>query len=131
VTIRLDAGASVMGVVSGDDGSPSAAAMLMVTSSDGSRFEIQTHASQDGTFAVRGILPGAISLRAVPLGRHIDERREEPGWDEARLTLEPGQQRTGLKLVVRRAGGGLCEATRPVQARKVRARHPPGARKAK
>ena len=103
VTIRLGPGASVAGAVSWDDGPPSAAAMVMVATNlgDVSRLEIETPTYPDGTFAVRGILPGEISLRAVPRGRRVDERRAEPGLDQASLTLKPGEQRTGLKLVVR------------------------------
>jgi hypothetical protein len=100
MTIRLGGGAGLAGVVSWDDGSPIQGAQVTVVTSASS---IDVRTRRDGSFAVRGLPPGDTWLRVVPLGRHMDELNEAPpGRDQARLTLEAGEQKTGLKLVVPR-----------------------------
>ena len=104
LTIRLETGASVAGAVSWDDGTPTKVAFVTILTNfgGGRRFEANSHTAPDGTFIVRGLPPGEISLRALPLGRHKDDRPAEPGVDQTSFTLRPGEQKTGLKLVVRR-----------------------------
>jgi hypothetical protein len=106
VTIRFGAGAAVAGVVSWDDGTPVQPVALvtgMLKVDDTTRFEIQVQTGRDGTFAIHGLPPGGIMLRAVPLGRRALEVPEgPPGQDQASVTLEAGERRTGLKLVVAR-----------------------------
>jgi protocatechuate 3,4-dioxygenase beta subunit len=104
VTIRFGAGAGVAGAVSWDDGSPLVAVVKAVLKvDDATRFEIDVPTAGHGTFAIHGLPPGGILLRAAPLGRRIVEAPEgQPGPDQASLTLEAGEQKTGLKLVVAR-----------------------------
>jgi hypothetical protein len=104
VTMRLGAGASVSGMVAWDDGAPtpSTIVMTMARNGGGGRFSVETQTAQDGSFSVWGLPPGEIALRAVPPGRMIDPGRPEPGPDLTSITLKPGEQRTGVKLVVAR-----------------------------
>jgi hypothetical protein len=100
VTIRLRPGARVSGLVTWEDGSPSAAFLAVrVSSLEGrGQFNVEGHASRDGSFTIPAIPPGEISLRALPLGRPIAEL----GSDEVTLRLDAGVQRTDVKLVMRR-----------------------------
>jgi hypothetical protein len=101
VTIRLGPGASVVGAVSSEDGAPPPATLIVIVSTfaDGGQFKMEPFPPfRDGTFVARGIPPGEISVRAIPLGRHA----EEPGADQANLTLKAGEERAGLELVVKR-----------------------------
>ncbi len=105
VTIRFGAGASLAGVVSWDDGSrpPPALVMGVLSIDEATRFEIETQTGRDGSFVMFGLPPSRIWLRAAPLGRPgVEGPDGQPGPDQASLTLQAGEQRTGLKLVIAR-----------------------------
>jgi hypothetical protein len=55
----------------------------------------------DGRFTIRGLPPGDVSLQVAPSGR-ANERFEEIGSGRATVTLKPGEQRTGVELIVAR-----------------------------
>jgi hypothetical protein len=103
VTIRFGSGARVAGVVSWDDGTPSPAAIVLAvpTGEEAARFEVMVPTGRDGSFAIHGLPPGGLRLRAVPVGQPIFERDEgSPPSEEASFTLAAGEQRTGLQLTV-------------------------------
>jgi hypothetical protein len=103
VTIRLGPGANVAGTVFWEDGTPARTTIIVIVSTlpGGGRFEVDTlPPSWDGTFSVRDLPPGEISVRAVPVARHLEARPQEPSSDQAILTLKAGEERAGLKLVV-------------------------------
>jgi protocatechuate 3,4-dioxygenase beta subunit len=103
ITIRLQPGAGVTGVARWDDGSPIVAQTVMTTQSfgEGSWMRMAGRTGADGTFAIGGLPPGEVSL-------YLDAREGGSaaigGGRAARvtLTLKPGEQRTGVDLVVAR-----------------------------
>jgi hypothetical protein len=103
VTIRLGAGAGVTGVARWEDGSPIAAeaVMTVMTFAQGSRVRVGARTAPDGSFAIRGLPPGEISLQVDPTGS-VPGRLDRDDSGRATLTLRPGEQKTGVELVVAR-----------------------------
>jgi hypothetical protein len=98
VTIRLADGASVTGVVRWDDGSsvaPDTFVMATILSA-GTDVRQGARTAPDGTFTIRGLPPGEVSLQASH--RPPADPDSTP---EARitLTLKQGEQRTGVELL--------------------------------
>jgi hypothetical protein len=103
VTIQLGAGAGVTGVVRWEDGSPVAdePVLTVMDFAEGSRVNIGANTARDGSFTIRGLPPGEISLQVWPRGR-ATERSEGAGSGRATVTLQPGEQRRGVELIVAR-----------------------------
>ena len=102
VTIRLGAGAVVTGVARWEDGSPVAAEGIMVVMEFAERSRMHfARTGQDGSFTIRGLPPGEVSLQVVPRGG-ANDRVDGVGSGRAMMTLKPGEQRSGVELVVAR-----------------------------
>ena len=103
VTIRLGSGAVVTGVARWEDGSPVAAESVMVVMefAEGSRMHSGARTAWDGRFTIRGLPPGEVSLQVAPSGG-ANERFEGTGSGRATVSLKPGEQRTGVELIVAR-----------------------------
>jgi protocatechuate 3,4-dioxygenase beta subunit len=104
VTIRLGAGAVVTGVARWDDGSPIASETIMIVMdfAETSRMHSGSRTGPDGSFTIRGLPPGEVTLQVVPRGR-ANERLEGIGSGRAMITLKPGEQRSGVELIVARS----------------------------
>jgi hypothetical protein len=75
--------------------------MIVMEFAQGSRMHTGASTGQDGRFTIRGLPPGEVSLQVAPSGRE-NERFEGTGSGRAMITLKPGEQRTGVELVVAR-----------------------------
>ena len=98
VTIRLGAGAVVTGVARWEDGSPVAAETIMIVMdfAERSRMHSGARTGPDGSFTIRGLPPGEVTLQVVPRGR-ANERFDGIGSGRAMITLKPGEQRIGRR----------------------------------
>jgi hypothetical protein len=75
--------------------------MIVMEFAQGSRMHTGASTGQDGRFTIRGLPPGEVSLQVVPQARG-NERFDGIGSGRATVTLKPGEQRTGVELVVAR-----------------------------
>ncbi len=94
ITVRLAPGAQITGSVSWADGSPAAGVTVLM----GEHIRLGALTDAAGSFTIAGLLPGDISLWATANRRDPRTRRPQP--DAVTVKLEPGESRTGVKLVV-------------------------------
>ena len=88
----LSTTARVLGVVVDERGQPIREYYLRAFTNDTFTEHAESIASPDGAFVLEGISPGAVSLVAMVERAH----------GEAPVTLAPGQQLDGVRIVVQR-----------------------------
>jgi hypothetical protein len=103
VTIRLGPGAVVNGVARWDDGSPVAAESIMtvIDIAGTSRWQSGARTGADGSFTIRGLPPGETTLQVALKGRP-SERLDLHASGRTTVTLGPGEQRSGVELIITR-----------------------------
>jgi Carboxypeptidase regulatory-like domain/PDZ domain len=106
LTIKLQPGGRVSGVVSWDDGSPAAELKVVGTQRGGGRGQREVRSAADGTFTVGPFPAGDISVVVMPPG-------ERTSWsslarpEQVDLKVAAGEHRTGVKLVASRRSGTI------------------------
>src|SRR4030095_15780461 len=96
-------GASIAGIARWDYASPIASESIVVMFGlfDSSHMRVGARTAPDGSFVIRGLPPGEVSLQVVPRGRDRD-RLEGAGSGRMTVTLRPREHREGVELVVMR-----------------------------
>lgn len=94
VVFRLERGSSLAGRVVDELGEPVPGAVVAAHHFDGQGGMART--SADGSFAIRELSPGTLRVLTTREGERHTARME--------LTLEPGQERGGIEIVLARAG---------------------------
>jgi S1-C subfamily serine protease len=106
LTIKLQPGGRVSGVVSWDDGSPAPELRVVGTQRGGGRGQSEARSAADGTFSVGPFGAGDISVVVMPPG-------ERTSWssmarpEQVDLKIAAGEHRTGVKLVASRRSGTI------------------------
>jgi protocatechuate 3,4-dioxygenase beta subunit len=107
VVIKLSPGAKVSGTVKWDDGGPVAGASILAMQGGWMLpAEQRPHAAADGTFTIDSLLPGQVTISAQSPGAPPSFRGPSSP-DQADLHLRPGEQRTGIRLVLSRRSGSI------------------------
>jgi protocatechuate 3,4-dioxygenase beta subunit len=104
MTIKLQPGGRVSGVVVWDDGAPAADLKVIGMYRGGGRGESEVLSAADGSFTLGPFSAGQIAVVVMPPG-------ERTGWssmarpEQADLELGGGEHRTGVKLVASKRSG--------------------------
>ena len=104
VTIKLQSGARLSGIVTWDDGAPASGLKIMGMRRGGPRDVRESRSGQDGTFTLGPFSAGEISAVVMaPAERVSWSSSSRP--EQADVTIAAGEHRTGIKLVASRRTG--------------------------